>query len=77
MTTHHPFLRLLDSQPIFSITFDVKAEQIPEVIVAPPSTTTATNSQAPNPRPIARFPVAMAQNCIIGDAEFVNGFVGK
>ena len=32
MTTHHPFLRLLDSQPIFSITFDVKAEQIPEVI---------------------------------------------
>ncbi|KAL7410415.1 hypothetical protein BDY24DRAFT_399683 [Mrakia frigida] len=77
MTTFHPFLRLLDSKPIFSITYDVKAEQIPDVVTVPALTTTATNSEAPNPRPIPRFPLPMIQNFISGDADFVRGFLAK
>ncbi|CED84783.1 mRNA export factor TAP/MEX67 [Phaffia rhodozyma] len=77
MTSHFPFLRMLDSEPIFSITFDLTADEVPVAPSLPPSSTTASNSQDAVSRPVPSFPLDINQNFILGDADFVNAFLAK
>jgi hypothetical protein len=79
MTAQLPFLRILDGEPIFSISFDVATEEVPPSHASTGLATSVVgqNSDSGITRPVPAFPFEMKQNFISGDADFVNGFLAK